>query len=70
MSQFGMQMPGGRMKRSASMTVYTGLLFLAVVALGVACGFMYVAAGKVGAGGDPFGIQKDARSIQLAARAR
>lgn len=64
MSQFGMQMPGGRMKRSASMTVYTGLLFLAVVALAVASGFMYLAAGKVGANGDPFGLQEPGK-IQL-----
>jgi hypothetical protein len=57
MSQFGMQMPGGRMKRSASMNIYTGLLFCAVLALAVACGFMYQAATKVGVNGSPFGIQ-------------
>ena len=48
MSSFGMQMPGGRLKRSASMNIYTGLLFCAVLALAVACGFMWVAAKKVG----------------------
>ena len=58
MSQFGMQMPGGRASRTASMNIYTGLLFAAVVALAVACGFMWVAAKKVGEGGNPFGIQK------------
>lgn len=58
MSQFGMQMPGGRMKRSASMNVYTGLLFCAVVALAVACGFMWVSAGKVGVNGSPFELQQ------------
>jgi len=57
MSQFGMQMPGGRMKRAASMNVYTGLLFLAVVALVTACGFMWVAAGKVGLNNSPFELQ-------------
>ncbi len=66
MSQFGMQMPGGRVKRSAPMNIYTGLLFAAVVALGVACGFMYIAATKVGVGGNPFEIQK-AGAIKLAA---
>ena len=58
MSQFGMQMPGGRMKREASMNVYTGLLFVAVAALATAAGFMWVAAKKVGDQGNPFGIQK------------
>ncbi|QYU67796.1 hypothetical protein J4558_23405 [Leptolyngbya sp. 15MV] len=61
MSQFGMQMPGARMRRSASMNVYTGLLFCAVVALAVACGFMWVAAGKVGANGQPFELQPSGR---------
>lgn len=64
MSQFGMQMPGGRARRTASMNVYTGLLFLAVVGLAVACGFMYVAASKVGVDGNPFGLQEAGR-IQL-----
>jgi hypothetical protein len=66
MSQFGMQMPGGRMKRAASMNVYTGLLFLAVVALATASGFMWMAASKVGDNGSPFGIQK-AGSIKFKA---
>ena len=69
MSQFGMQMPGGRMKRSASMNIYTGLLFCAVMGLAVACGFMWVAAKKVGVNGNPFEIQKvgPAGSIKVAA---
>lgn len=58
MSQFGMQMPGGRMKRSASMNVYTGLLFCAVLALAVASGFMWMAASKVGVDGSPFNLQQ------------
>lgn len=61
MSQFGMQMPGGRLKRTASMNVYTGLLFLAVVALATACGFMWTAATKVGKDGSPFGLQEAGR---------
>jgi len=64
MSQYGMQMPGGRMKRTASMNIYTGLLFCAVVALAVACGFMWSSAGKVGVNGSPFELQK-AGSIKL-----
>jgi hypothetical protein len=58
MSQFGMQMPGGRAKRAAQMNIYTGLLFAATVALAVACGFMWVAASKVAPGGSPFELQK------------
>jgi hypothetical protein len=68
MSQFGMQMPGGRAKRAASMNIYTGLLFAAVVALAVACGFMWVAASKVGVNGSPFELQK-AGQIQLPRKA-
>jgi hypothetical protein len=61
MSQFGMQMPGGRARRVASMNIYTSLLFAAVVALAVACGFMYVAAGKVSPKGNPFELQQKGR---------
>jgi hypothetical protein len=59
MSQFGMQMPGGRTRRTASMDVYTGLLFCAVLALGVACGFIYKAAATVAPGGSPFQLHPD-----------
>jgi hypothetical protein len=69
MSQFGMQMPGGRMKRTASMNVYTGLLFAAVVALAVASGFMWRAASSVGKNGNPFEIQQQGQ-IQLTTQAR
>ncbi|MBX3376815.1 MAG: hypothetical protein KF678_07415 [Phycisphaeraceae bacterium] len=65
MSQFGMQMPGGRGRRSASINVYTGLLFCAVVALAVGCGFMWVAASKVSpAAGNPFEIQPKPVKLQ------
>jgi hypothetical protein len=60
-------MPGGRMKRTATMNVYTGLLFLAVVALAVASGFMWKAASGVGKGGNPFELQQK-NQIQLAQR--
>lgn len=58
MSQFGMQMPGGRAKRSASMDVYTALAFAAVIFLVVACVMMWQAAAKVGVDGKPFEFQK------------
>ena len=69
MSQFGMQMPGGRQKRTASMNIYTGLLFAALVALGVAAGFMWKAAEKVGSGGSAFELQEPS-SIKIADSAR
>lgn len=69
MSQFGMQMPGGRMKRTASMNIYTGLLFFAVVGLAVACGVMYLAAGKVGVNSDPFALQQSGQ-VKIATKGR
>lgn len=62
MSQFGMQMPGGRVRRSASVNVYTGLLFCAVAALAVGCGFMWIAATKVSPNpSNPFELQSAKR---------
>jgi hypothetical protein len=37
-----MQMPAGQIQRGASMNVYTGLLFAAVIALLAASAFVYV----------------------------
>ena len=68
MSQFGMQMPGGRARRSAGVNVYTGLLFCAVVALAVGCGFMWIATAKVSpVAGNPFSLQQ-AKQIKLQAK--
>ncbi len=47
MSQFGMQMPGGRGARVASPNAYTAILFFAVVALAVATALMWQAGTKV-----------------------
>ncbi len=58
MSQFGMQMPGGQMQRGPTLTVYTGLLALAAVALVAASLFVYMQAAKVGKNGDAFGLQE------------
>ena len=60
MSQFGMNMPGGSLQRRAAMNVYTALLVVAAVALGAACVYVWMQAGKVGKGegfGRPFGLQ-------------
>ncbi len=66
MSQFGMQMPGGRARAAPSMNVYTGLLFLAVVALGAASGMMYLAGAKVGPDGNAFGVHEADQPVSLA----
>lgn len=69
MSQFGMQMPGGRAKRGATLDVFTVLAFLAVVALASACVVMWFAASKVGANGNAFELQEKGR-ISLPSKAR
>ncbi len=58
MSQFGMQLPGGRGKRSASLDVYAALAFIAVAFLATACVMMWVAGSKVGVDGSPFQLQE------------
>ena len=63
MSQFGMQMPGGRGARGASPDVYTALMFVAVVALGVAVGVVWFAGGKVGPDGSAIELHEN--GIQL-----
>lgn len=68
MSQFGMQMPGGRLKRTASMNIYTGLMFLAVIALLAACGFMWVAGTSIGPDGNPLGVHD--KTVKLASPKR
>ncbi len=64
MSQFGMQMPGGRAKRGFSPDVYTGLLVVASVCLLAACIFVFAAASKVGPNGSALDWQK-AGQIQI-----
>lgn len=65
MSQFGMQMAGGRVRRAASPDVYTALVLVATIFLAAALVVMFSAGGKVGKDGSPFGLQ-DAKNIQLA----
>lgn len=54
MSQYGMQMPGGRSSRGPSLGVIDALLLLAVVAMGFACFFVYQAAAAVSPEGQPW----------------
>lgn len=64
MSQFGMQMPGGRTSKGAGPDVYTALMFVAVVALGVAVGVVWVAGGTVGPEGSPIELH-DQNGVRL-----
>lgn len=57
MSQLGMQMPGAARRVSASPNIYTGLLFVAVVALAAACGYVWVQGSKVGVDGAALGTE-------------
>ena len=58
MNQFGMSMPGGQVQRSASMNVYTGLLFLAVLALIAACVFVAIQGKKIAPNGQIFSVHE------------
>lgn len=58
MSQFGMQMPGGRARRGNSVDVHTLMLALACVFLIAACAIVYTAAAKLGKDGNAFGLQE------------
>lgn len=61
MSQFGMQTPGGRLRRGASPDVYTALIGMACIALLAACLTMFLYANKkVGKAGSPFALQDTA----------
>lgn len=64
MSQFGMQMPGGRSSKGAGPDVYTALMFLGVVSMLVAVGMLWVAGSKVSPEGNPLKIQ-DPNKIEL-----
>lgn len=66
MSQFGMQMPAARSRRGSSPDVYSALMVVATVFLVAACIVMWFAGGKVGKGGNAFGIQ-DAANVELPA---
>ena len=57
MSQLGMNLPGGA-RRRPQMTVYTGMLFIAVVSLATACAMVFLAGQKIGPGGDDRGMAR------------
>lgn len=63
MSQFGMQLPGGRAKRAASPDIFTAMAFIAVAFLTAACVVMWQAASHVGKDGNPFEPQEQGRIV-------
>jgi hypothetical protein len=65
MSQFGMQMPGGRARRTDSANVYSALAFIAFLALAVACGYMWRAGASIAKDGNPLTGLQERGSIRL-----
>ncbi|CAG1007388.1 hypothetical protein PHYC_03425 [Phycisphaerales bacterium] len=64
MSQFGMQMAGGRAgRRAAFPDVYTALAVVACVFLVAALAVMFSAGSKVGKDGSPFGLQEPGKIV-------
>ncbi len=61
MSQFGMQMPGGRQSRGSAPDVYTALMFVGIVSMLVAVGLLWVAGSKVAPDGNPLKLQEEGR---------
>lgn len=59
MSQFGMQMPGGRQRAVATPDLFTGLLFLAFTMLVVAVVVVFIQGGKIGPDGNAMGVHGD-----------
>lgn len=59
MSQFGMQMPGGRRARAATPNVYTALMFIAVVALAAGCAVLWINGSKIAPDGNPLSVQSE-----------
>ena len=66
MSQFGMQMPGGRAKSGPTPDVFTALMFVAMLAMMVGCGVLYWANSQIAPTANPLSVQKP-NSIQLPA---
>lgn len=60
MSQYGMQMPAGQLQRGATMNIYTGLLFAAVLALLAACVYVFMQGKIIGPNGDALSVHKAA----------
>lgn len=70
MSQYGMQMPGGRRRGGSSPDVYTGLLFLSVAALAAACLVLYFSGKAVAPAGNPLSMHDPSTPVSLAETGR
>ena len=65
MSQFGMQMPGGGQSNKSAPDVFTALMFIGVVAMGVAIGMLWINGDKLSPKeGNALSIQEEGR-IQI-----
>lgn len=64
MTQFGMQMPGGQQSRRAQPDVYTGLMLVSFLALGVATAIVFFAGQRVGPDGNALALQES--TVKLA----
>ncbi|MFG0305517.1 MAG: hypothetical protein ACF8Q5_04815 [Phycisphaerales bacterium JB040] len=64
MSQFGMQMPGGRGRSGPTPDVFTALMFVASLAMLVGCAVLYWANSQVAPSTNPLSVQDPAR-IQI-----
>lgn len=58
MSQFGMQMPGGRQHRGATPDVYTAMMFLSTAAMIAAVAMLWLAGAKLSPDGNPLSVQE------------
>ena len=67
MADFGMQMPGGKVRHGPTPDVYSALMALACVALVAACVVVYQGAARVGPDGNAIGVQ-DPDNIKLPGR--
>ena len=63
MSQFGMQMPGGRGRSGPTPDVFTALMFVASIAMLVACGVLYYANSQLAPNSNPFDVQDPDRIV-------
>jgi len=64
--QIGMQMPGGRSGGGSGIDIFTGLMFIAVLALLAATVVAYVQGGKIAPEGDAFAMHEKDKPVRLA----
>ncbi len=65
MSQFGMQMPGGRARQGSGVDVYTGLLLLAFAVLLLATVVMWMQGSKIAPDGKPYAVHETGKKLEI-----